>query len=200
MFTGIVKMKGVVQEVKNNHDLLKLRIDVKKRFKGVVVGSSVAINGVCLTVIKIMGTSYVFDVLKETTLKSTLHLLKKGDEVNVETSLKAGDEIGGHFVYGHVDGVGKIVSMEKISNKKNADILLTVVPPSQLFRYLAPQGSITINGVSLTVSRLTKKNFSTSLIPFTLKETMLGNLKKGEWVNLECDMMAKYLLSLKLKK
>ncbi len=200
MFTGIIKIKGIVQSIEKSHDLLKLRIEVKKRLKGVVIGSSVAINGVCLTVVKIVGNSYAFDVLKETTLKSTLHLLKKGDRVNVETSLKVGDEIGGHFVYGHVDGVGRVVSMEKISSKKNADVLLTIVPPPRLFPYLAPQGSITINGVSLTVSRITQKNFSTALIPFTLTETMLGALQPGESVNLECDMIAKYLLSLKLKK
>jgi len=200
MFTGIIKTQGTVQSLELNHDLLKLRIDMKKRLKGVLVGSSVAINGVCLTVVKINGTVYEFDVLKETTLKSTLHLLQKGDWVNVETSLKVGDEIGGHFVYGHVDGVGKVVVGEKISKNKEADFLLTIEPPKYIFPYLAAQGSITIQGVSVTVSRLTKKNFSVSLGPYTLENTTLGNIKKGDLVNLEADMIAKYLLRLKLKK
>jgi len=200
MFAGIIHTLGRVRSIEPKQNLLHLRIDMQKRLTGVVLGSSVAINGVCLTVTKIQGSVYSFDVLKEPTLKSTLHLLHEGEIVHVETSLKVGDEIGGHFVYGHVDGVGKIVGCEKISKKKDADFLLTIEPPKNIFFYLAPQGSITIQGVSLTVSRLNKKNFSVSLVPYTLEHTTFLNMKKGDRVNLEADMIAKYVVGLKLKK
>lgn len=190
MFTGIIQQSGQVEATGS-----QLSLTLKKPLKGVVLGSSVAVNGVCLTVNSIKKSVYSFDVMQETLKKTTLGLLQKSDSVNIETALKVGDELGGHFVYGHVDGLGKIKKIEKKQN----DLLLTVEPPRELLKFCAPQGSITISGVSLTIAKLTKKNFKVSLVPFTVAKTNLGKFKKGDIINIECDMLAKYIYGLKTK-
>lgn len=190
MFTGIIHILGKVVEKKGTKELCSFVIEIPSRIKNVTLGSSIAINGVCLTLTKKKGTHYHFDVMKETLDKTTLSSVSTGNTVHVEPSLKVGDEIGGHFVYGHVDGIGKVKQTQKIADT----LLLTVVPPKNLLKYCVPQGSITVNGVSLTIARLTKTSCTVSLVPFTLQKTNLASLKKGETVNIECDMLAKYII------
>lgn len=197
MFTGIINVLGTIVEKKGTSDLLSFQIEIKKKLENVKLGSSIAINGVCLTLTKRKGSLYEFDVMKETVDKTTLSFLKKGEKVHIEPSLKVGDEIGGHFVYGHVDGIGKVSDIKIFTDKKTSSqtFLLTIIPPKNLFRYFAPQGSITLNGVSLTIAKLTKKDCTVSLIPFTLQQTNLIALKKGDIINIECDMLAKYIFN-----
>jgi riboflavin synthase len=176
MFTGIVVEVGEVNEKTKS----KIRVKTKNLAKDVMLGSSICVGGVCLTVSGIDEDILSFDVMDETIKKSIF-----GEKVNLEGSLRAGDEIGGHFVYGHVDGVGEVVS--KIKNYTK------IKPPYDLMKFIAPQGSIAIDGVSLTVSSFEESTFTVSLIPFTLENTTLGELKVGSKVNLEVDMLAKYV-------
>ncbi len=148
-------------------------------------------SGVCLTVAKKVGRKIWFDVMPETLQKTILGDLKENDTVNVEPSLRLGDEVGGHFVFGHVDGIATIKQIRADGNSR----LLTVRPPKELMRYMAPQGSVAINGVSLTVARVRKTDFIVSLVDYTLVHTTLKHLSKGAKVNIECDMLAKYCMS-----
>lgn len=191
MFTGIIHILGTVVQKKGTKELCSFEIEIPSALKSATLGSSIAINGVCLTLTKKKGNKYHFDVMKETLEKTTLSSLQVGKKVHVEPSLKVGDEIGGHFVYGHVDGVGTIQKIQKIQDT----LLLTVFPPKNLLKYCVPQGSITLNGVSLTIARLTKTSCTVSLVPFTLQKTNLAILKKGDKVNIECDMFAKYIFN-----
>ena len=147
------------------------------------------VNGVCLTVDRKNGNVLSFTTMAETLRKTTLGALTAGARVNLESSLRAGEEIGGHFVYGHVDAVG---TAKKIERKDNS-VLLTVGIPTSLQKYLAPQGSIGIDGVSLTIAKRQGSSIAVSLVDFTLKNTTLGGLKKGDMINIECDMLAKYV-------
>ncbi len=157
------------------------------------LGESIAVNGVCLTVTKsqVKGgrTELWFDLTPETLIKTNLKNLKKGGRVNFERSLTLQDFLGGHIVQGHVDGVGRVHKI--VPQRKNKEIWFS--GPKQLLRYVVSKGSVTVNGVSLTAVKATPQSFSVALIPVTLKETNLGLLKVGDLVNLEADIMAKYV-------
>lgn len=187
MFTGIIAGVGTIVKKKANSSGLSLTIETNDIAKDLKKGSSIAVNGACLTVKEIEKSAISFDIMNETIKKTTLNYKKVGDRVNLEPALRVGDELGGHFVYGHADGVGEIISVEDIGN----DRLLTIKPPKDLEKYIVPQGSIAIDGVSLTVAKLSGTTFTVSLIPFTLENTILGELKAGDKVNLENDMLAK---------
>ena len=197
MFTGIVVEKGKVMEKRGKEAGLPAQagvvfvVDAGRLGKKVKLGSSVCISGVCLTVTRKKGKKLFFDVMPETLKKTTLGEKEAGAELNLELTLRAGDEIGGHFVYGHVDGVGEVVRVEPQGDNR----LVTIKPAAGLMRFIVPQGSVAVDGVSLTVASFAADTFTVSLIPYTLEQTTLGDLKVGDRVNVENDMMLKALLS-----
>ncbi len=197
MFTGIIDLFGKVLECEQRKEFFHIAVQIKKTLKGVKLGSSIAINGVCLTVYSIKNGVYSFHVLEETRKKTALGDVVSGQLVHVELSLKVGDEIGGHFVYGHGDGVGIVKEYKKISKKTGSDVILTIQPPKKLMKFFVLQGSVVVNGVSLTIARLTHTTFTVCLVPFTLEKTLFSSLKKGDRLNIECDMIAKYVLGYK---
>ena len=185
MFTGIIETIGKIVVFNGAY----LMIQTPKDFR-VRLGDSVAVAGVCLTVGKIERRQVRFDLMKETLRKTALLGKKTGEVVNLERSLKAGDRIGGHFVYGHVDGVGEVTPL--LAKEGLGEVLLQIKPPPALMIYIVPQGAVALDGASLTVARVSKTSFTVSLVPYTLKHTTLGALKPRDKVNIEVDMMAKY--------
>ncbi|MCG3203401.1 MAG: Riboflavin synthase [Elusimicrobia bacterium] len=187
MFTGIIQHKGQVEKFIRNTLVIRLpSINVK-------LGDSVAVNGICLTVVnkKSLGKSLLltFEISEETLEKTTLPKWIPGMTVNMEPAMTLNDPLGGHWVQGHVDGVGKIKSIQLQRHSREMWIEI----PKSLIQYIVPKGSVTIDGVSLTAVKVGKNNFSIALIPHTWKNTNLGELKRGQSVNLETDIMAKYV-------
>jgi riboflavin synthase len=185
VFTGIVRELGRVEAVEPTGDRVRLRIAAPDTAGGSSIGDSVAVNGVCLTVIAATNGSLAFDAVPETLRRSTLGRLEQGAGVNVEPSLQAGDLMGGHFVQGHVDGVGRV--------RRITDEGLEIEAPHELMRYCVEKGSIAVEGVSLTISSLDENSFSVALVPHTREVTTLGRAAEGDEVNLEVDMLAKYV-------
>lgn len=185
MFTGIIEELGTVQE--NAHDRLKIAAPLIAT--GAALGHSVAVNGVCLTVAAIEKIVLVFDVMGTTTTLSDVSRLKKGTRVNLERAARPDTFMGGHIVQGHVDGVGKVRSI----TKGTASTLMTITTSRELLSGMVALGSIAIDGVSLTIASLAGDTFTVSLIPTTLKETILGALKVGDTVNIETDIIGKYV-------
>jgi riboflavin synthase len=186
MFTGIIREVGIVKQL---HDG-KLEIgNWGENFPS--IGSSVSVNGVCLTVAGYGIGAVIFDVMPETLRKTTIGGKNAGDAVNLESSLRVGDELGGHFVCGHADGVGVVTNVEK----EHDAALMTIQPPQELMRFFAPQGSVAVDGVSLTIADTRDDAITVSLVQHTLEHTTLGRVKKGDRVNIECDMLAKYALN-----
>ncbi len=183
MFTGIVEPGEVV---KVDGGTLWIGAPV---LAGCAIGASVAVNGVCLTVTERDGDICRFDAMDETLSRSSLGQLGAGDRVNVERPVKVGDELGGHIVQGHVDAVGEVIDVRKT----DGDVRVLITASQELLRYVVEKGSITIDGVSLTVSDLGPDWFEVSLIPHTLEVTTFGSTKQGRKVNLEVDVLAKYV-------
>ena len=191
MFTGIIEQLGIVKAIRYQKNLIILDIDCGTLAKSIKLGDSVAINGACLTAALIKKTVVSFDVMKESMAKTSLKELHIGDAVNLELALKANSRLGGHFVTGHVDEVAVIKSIAKEPNW----VAITIAVSKENRRYLVKKGSITVDGISLTVGRVNKTDFAVYLIPFTLKRTNLSTKKKGDSVNLETDILAKYILN-----
>jgi len=189
MFTGIIKEIGKISDIKKEQSVLKLSIESKQVIKDLDIGSSVAIAGVCQTVVAKDPNKIVVQVVPETLRLTTLGDLKIGSQVNLESSLKLQDDISGHLLTGHVDGVGKIVDVKK----ENDTAIFTIKPPTDLQKYIALKGSITIDGISLTIAKCNQEEFSVAIIPHTLKETTLGLREINDSVNLEVDILAKYV-------
>ena len=189
MFTGLVEEQGKVVSLKVNKDLAVLSVKAKKISAGTKLGDSIAVNGVCLTVTAKTIGQLTFDMVRETLNVTTLKNLKRGISVNLERALRAGDRIGGHFVTGHIDAVGRVAKV--IKQKDYVEFRIEI--PSEFSRFIVPKGSIAVDGVSLTVGQVRKRGFSIYLIPFTLKVTTFGRLKSGDHVNLEMDLLAKYV-------
>jgi riboflavin synthase len=187
MFTGIVTNVAKVKSHKIKNKSLILSIEKPKGWK-LILGESIATNGVCLTVAKIGKSSYQVNLMSET-LSKTIFGKFIPDRINLERSLKLGDRLGGHIVSGHIDTVGKVESVSKIGSSK----VITISFPKKFSILVIPKGSITLDGVSLTVLRKNKGRFSVSLVEHTLKNTTLQELKKGSIVNLEFDILAKYV-------
>jgi len=189
MFTGIIETIGRIGAV-NSADLsARLSISVKLPDNDLKVGDSVAVNGVCLTVTSIKEDSFSADVGKETLKVTTLGQLKKNDFVNIERPLKMGGRLGGHLVLGHIDGVGKILKINKLQGGVEAEFEVN----KDLAKYIITRGSITIDGTSLTVSRKDKDVFAVFLVPHTIEATILKFAKEGDPVNLEVDIIGKYV-------
>ncbi|MFQ5573933.1 MAG: riboflavin synthase [Nitrosopumilaceae archaeon] len=193
MFTGIVVDTGKVKSISKNtknRSAVQMTIDLGKQSKGLKIGQSVALNGVCLTVTKLSKNLGRFEMIDETTKKTDLGNLKIGSIVNIERSLKAGDRLEGHFVLGHVDGVGII---KKIL-KKPKEVQVWFEVPKKLEKYIVKKGSIAIDGISLTVVEVKKNLVSVSLIPHTIEVTNFKTKKIGDKVNIETDILGKYIL------
>ena len=193
MFTGIVEGIGTVNKISKitkNRSAIEMTIDLGKQVKGLKIGQSVALNGVCLTATKLSKSKCIFEMIEETTKKTDLGNLKVGGVVNIERSLKAGDRLEGHFVLGHVDGVGKI---KKIL-KKPKEVQIHFEVPKNLAKYIVKKGSIAIDGISLTVVDIKKTLASVSLIPHTIEITNFHTKKVGDKVNIETDILGKYIL------
>jgi riboflavin synthase len=184
-----VREVGLVAAVEGGDDGTSLVVEAPKTAPGVEVGGSVAINGVCLTAEEVDGDSLRFHAVPETLRRSSLGTLGPGSRVNLEPALRAGDPLGGHYVQGHVDGVGTVRGIEPDGD----GVLVAVEAPAEILRYCVEKGSITVEGVSLTVAGLDDDHFAVALIPHTLAETTLGDLLPGRKVNVEVDVLAKYV-------
>ena len=194
MFTGIIEGLGNIvtfDKKTSNRSAAKMKINLGKIAKGLKVGDSVAINGVCLTAVNISKGITEFEMVGETIKKTNLGSLERGDKVNIERSLKVGERLEGHFVLGHVDGVGIISTIEKQSNQ----IQIWIKIPKELPKHIIKKGSITVDGISLTVVDALKDQFSVSIIPHTMQITNLSYKKVGDKVNIETDILGKYILS-----
>ncbi len=189
MFTGIIEQTGKVKSFRKKGNQANLTIQFKENGSGLALGESIAVNGVCLTVVKSGNDYFSADISEETLNRTNLGELKSSDEVNLERSLKAGDRLGGHIVSGHIDGAGRV--SKKI--KKGEDILLTVEAPEKIMKYVIEKGSIAVDGISLTVASCDEKSFTISIIPHTEACTNLKSKKTGDVVNLENDMIGKYI-------
>lgn len=189
MFTGLVEEIGVVQSVKKSAKSARITIKAEKVLEDIKIGDSISTNGVCLTATEFDAKSFTVDVMAETMRRSNLKNLQPGEEVNLERALKVGDRLGGHIVSGHIDGIGTIVSFE---NEDNA-VWITISADAEILKYIVQKGSIAIDGVSLTVAYVDEKVFKVSIIPHTKDVTTLLRKKAGAEVNLECDIVGKYI-------
>ncbi len=189
MFTGIIEEKGTIKTILKGDETIVLTISAEEVLKDVHLGDSIAVNGVCLTVTSFGKNQFTVDVMPETFKSSTLKLLNNRDKVNLERAMAAGGRFGGHFVSGHVDGTGEIVEKRP---EKNA-IYYKIALPNHLMRYFMLKGSVCVDGTSLTVFDVTKNIITVSLIPHTADHTILGSKGAGNVVNIECDMLAKYV-------
>jgi len=188
MFTGLVAAKGIVEAIERDGGGARLRVRTQLA-RELTGGESIAVNGVCLTARDPDAGSFGADLMAETLERSSLGPLSQGDEVNLELPLRAGDPLGGHVVQGHVDGTGTVGRVTEDGFAR----VIRVAAPSELLRYVVEKGSIAVDGVSLTVSEVDDGGFSVSLIPETLERTTLGSAKPGRTVNLEVDVLAKYV-------
>jgi riboflavin synthase len=190
MFTGIIIATGRVTALAEKGGDLELGIDAATLdLNRIEVGDSVSVQGACLTVTRKEGTRFFADVSRETMAKTTLGSLGPGTLVNLEPSLRAGDALGGHWVSGHVDAMGKLRGLVQDARSWRVEFEL----PSSLMRFVAPKGSICVNGVSLTVNKVDGRCFDVNIIPHTIKVTTLGELKIGDDVNIEIDVIARYI-------
>lgn len=188
MFTGLIQEMGTVRSL-GRGTVGKLVVASERTPGEVVVGDSVAVNGACLTVTAVSGGEVSFDAVPETFSRTSLGELRSGDKVNLETSLRAGQPIGGHFVQGHVDGVGTIESSRSLGESQ----VVRVSAPSEVLKYVVEKGSIAIDGISLTVASCDKSGFAIAVIPHTLDATTLHAKRAGDKVNLEADILGKYV-------
>ena len=196
MFNGIIYNQGIIKVIKRSPKYVKgsLVIEVSSniKFKKSDIGESVCCDGVCLTLIRIKKKSFLFYLSKETLKRSNFKFIKIGKSINIEKSLTHGQKVSGHYVQGHVDTTGKIKSISIIDKSWNIKVSI----PSKFKKYIISKGSISINGVSLTISSIIKEGFVLTIIPHTLKLTNLINLKPNNLVNLEFDIFSKYLINL----
>jgi riboflavin synthase len=189
MFSGIVAEVGVVKTFRPQGTAASLAIDASEAFADAAIGESLAVNGVCLTVVQRQGDSFTVDVSPETLRATNLGQLQAGDGVNLERALRLNDLLGGHLVSGHVDGVGTIVAKRQEANAMHVVIAI----PETLRRYVVPKGSIAIDGISLTVVACRPEGVQVTIIPHTATMTTIGGKEHGATVNLECDMLGKYV-------
>jgi riboflavin synthase len=193
MFTGIVEEAGVVERIKPTAKSIELTVRANKCGRGLKIGDSLAVNGCCLTVVKLAARGKFklaqFDLLQETWQRTNLQFAKPGSLVNLERPLRANAELGGHFVTGHIDGIGKITRWERTGK----DHLLDIAAPPEVMRYVVSKGSIAVDGISLTVAGVGKKSFRIWIIPHTYEITALRERKVGDAVDLEADLLGKYV-------
>lgn len=190
MFTGIIQAQGTIAEMQPRSGDMRLQINAGKLDLGdVFLGDSIAVNGVCLTVVDFPGDGFAADVSNETLVLTSLGALKAGSPVNLEKALTLADRLGGHLVSGHVDGVGTVISR----SDDGRSVRFVIEAPAILARYIAHKGSICVDGTSLTVNAVDGARFELNIVPHTLQETIMGDYQAGSEVNLEVDMIARYL-------
>jgi riboflavin synthase len=189
VFTGIVRERGRVAAVDGDGEGVRLTLEAPQTARDAAVGDSVAIGGCCLTVTSRNGSTLTFDAVPETLRRTSLARLGAGDEVNLEPALRAGEPLGGHYVQGHVDGVGRVRTVQP--EGEGARVWFDA--PPEVLRYCVEKGSIAVDGVSLTIAALDDAGFAVALVPHTLRETTLGTLAPDDAVNLEADVLAKYV-------
>lgn len=189
MFTGIIEEIGTVKQIIRGDKAIVLDITAKKVLEDVKLGDSIAVNGVCLTVTTFSANRFTVDVMPETVHATSLSELAAGSKVNLERAMIANGRFGGHFVSGHVDGTGVIQEKRSVSNA----VYYTISVGDDLTRFLMLKGSVTVDGTSLTIFGVAENSFTISLIPHTMQETILGEKGKGDKVNIEVDMLAKYM-------
>ncbi len=189
MFTGIIEEVGIIRHIARGRDSAVLTIAATTVLEGTKIGDSIAVNGICLTVTSLGTDQFTADVMHETLNRSSLSRLRVGSAVNLERAMPATGRFGGHIVAGHVDGVG---SIDRIRRDANA-VWFTILARPEILRYVVEKGSITIDGISLTVATVDATGFSVSTIPHTLAHTNLGTRRRGDLVNLEADIVGKYI-------
>lgn len=190
MFSGIVEDVGVLQALEEKDKGVVLRVGVRKIDAGeLVLGESVAVNGVCLTVVLVEDGNFSVDASHETLSRTNLSGLRAGGRVNLERSLRVGDRMGGHIVTGHVDGVGTVQSIAPVGESR----VFSFSIPAALAKYVVEKGSVAVDGVSLTVNSVSDAEFSVNIIPYTLRETTFSEFRRGREVNIECDIIGKYV-------
>lgn len=189
MFTGLIEFMGTVQKIRPMPGGVELQIQSGAAWNDLIIGESLAVDGVCLTITSVKKGNPVVEAVGETLQKTTIGRLKEGDTVNLERALRSDGRFGGHFVQGHVNGIGRVMKR----TPRGENFLLEVEIPAELTRYLVPEGSVAINGVSLTVAALRGRVVGINLIPHTAKACNLGLLHPGDAVNVEVDIIAKYV-------
>ena len=189
MFTGIIEEVGVIKSIRMGAQSAVITIEAEKVLEDIHLGDSIAMNGVCLTVTSFYSHSYSVDIMHESLKRTNLGSMKSGSRVNLERAMAADGRFGGHIVAGHVDGTGKITSMEKDDNA----VWIYIQAEPSVLKYIVEKGSITIDGISLTVAKVDEKSFAVSVIPHTGTHTTLLEKKPGDTVNLENDMIGKYV-------
>jgi riboflavin synthase len=189
VFTGIIRELGRVAAVDGGADGVRLTVEAAGTAAQAATGDSVSIDGVCLTAVRVDDGRIAFDAVPETLGRTTLGRLGAGDHVNIEPALRAGEPLGGHYVQGHVDAVGRVRSVEP----EGDGVRIWIDAPEDVLRYCVEKGSVGVDGVSLTVADLDDTGFAVALIPHTLEATTLGALEPGDEVNLEADVLAKYV-------
>lgn len=189
VFTGIVRERGRVAAVEGGEDGVRLRVEAPVTASGVSLGDSVAVNGCCLTAVEVADGCISFDAVPETLRRTSLGRLEPGTAVNLEPAVRAGEPLGGHYVQGHVDGVGRV----RFAEPEGEGSRVWIEAPPEVLRYCVEKGSVAVEGVSLTVAELAQDAFAVALVLHTLVETTLGGLEPGREVNLEADVLAKYV-------
>lgn len=189
MFTGIVEEMGQVEGIQRGRQSAVLTIRAKTVLEGTKIGDSIAVNGVCLTVTSLSSDRFTADVMHETLDRSSLAQLKRGGAVNLERAMPADGRFGGHIVAGHIDGTGRVIQIQKDDNA----VWYTIQAPPQVLRYIVEKGSVAVDGISLTVARVGTDSFAISAIPHTVAQTVLRDRKEGDLVNLETDIIGKYV-------
>ncbi|HZG71410.1 MAG TPA: riboflavin synthase [Chondromyces sp.] len=189
MFTGIIEEIGTVEKISRNQESLSMSIAAKKVLEDVALGDSIAVNGVCLTVTSFTKSHFTADVMPETFRDTSLKIITSGSRVNLERAMSANGRFGGHFVSGHIDGVGTISGKKRIENA----LYITIAFPPAFRTYLLEKGSVALDGTSLTIFKVDENELTISLIPHTQEESILASKAVGDPVNIECDMLAKYV-------
>jgi len=189
MFTGIVEEVGCIRQIVRGSLSIKLSINCSKLLEDVKIGDSIAVNGICLTVIDLSSAWFIADVMPETMRMTGLQKLNISDKVNLERALSLSDRLSGHIVTGHIDGTGTVTSRVEEDNA----IWLTVEAPEAIMKYIVFKGSVALDGTSLTVAHMDEKSFKVSLIPLTVGDTTLGYRRAGDQINIECDIIGKYV-------
>ena len=189
MFTGLIEEVGAVRRLHRQGSFQRLEVNASLILEGTRIGDSIDIDGACQTAVEVGSDYFAVESVEETLQRTTLGSLRPGDLVNLERSLRLQDRLGGHLVLGHVDGVGRISRLEE----RHRQWLLSVEPPAELLRYIAFKGSIAIDGISLTVAQVEGRAFTAAIIPHTFDHTTLGKKQRGDAVNLEVDVIARYV-------
>jgi riboflavin synthase len=189
MFTGIIEGLGTISAIRPRGQGKRLIIEADYRLEQTKIGDSISVNGACLTVVVINGKRFEVDLSPETLQISTFGKARPGDRVNLERAMRLSDRIDGHLISGHIDGIGVITQREKLGNA----IMITIGVPESLSHYMIPKGSVAVDGISLTLNSCELKSFTVSIIPYTAKLTTIGLKQKGQRVNIETDMIGKYV-------